>query len=90
MAEEISSIERNQTWELTDLLEGHKTIGVKWIYKTKLKENREVDKFKACLVAKGYKQEFGIDYQEVFALVARMDTIRLVITLAAQNSWPIY
>ncbi|GKV41367.1 hypothetical protein SLEP1_g48909 [Rubroshorea leprosula] len=78
MAEEISSIERNQTWELTDLLEWHKTIGVKWIYKTKFKENRAIDKFKARLVAKGYKQEFGIDYQEVFAPVARMDTIRLV------------
>ncbi|GKV23723.1 hypothetical protein SLEP1_g33425 [Rubroshorea leprosula] len=62
MAEEIGSIERNQTWELTDLPEGHKTIGVKWIYKTKLKENGTVDKFKAHLVAKGYKQEFGIDY----------------------------
>ncbi|GKV51828.1 hypothetical protein SLEP1_g58452 [Rubroshorea leprosula] len=57
---------------------------------TKLKENGAVDKFKARLVAKGYKQEFGIDYQEVFAPVARMDTIRLVIALAAQNSWPIY
>ncbi|GLT50492.1 hypothetical protein SLA2020_239750 [Shorea laevis] len=90
MAKEIGSIERNQTWELTDLLEGHKTIGVKWIYKTKLKENGEVDKFKARLVAKGYKQEFGIDYQEVFAPVVRMDTIRLVIALVAQNSWPIY
>ncbi|GLT87811.1 hypothetical protein SLE2022_058710 [Rubroshorea leprosula] len=90
MAEEIGSIERNQTWELTNLPKGHKTIGVKWIYKTKLKENGAVDKFKAHLVAKGYKQEFGIDYQEVFAPVARMDTIRLVIALAAQNSWSIY
>ncbi|GKU94075.1 hypothetical protein SLEP1_g7612 [Rubroshorea leprosula] len=90
MAEEIGSIERNQTWELTDLPKRHKTIGVKWIYKTKLKENGEVDKFKARLVAKGYKQEFGIDYQEVFALVVRMDTIRLVIALAAQNLWSIY
>ncbi|GKV32209.1 hypothetical protein SLEP1_g40826 [Rubroshorea leprosula] len=52
MAEEIGSIERNQTGELTDLPEGHKTIGVKWIYKTKLKENGMVDKFKARLVAK--------------------------------------
>ncbi|GKV10020.1 hypothetical protein SLEP1_g21445 [Rubroshorea leprosula] len=89
MAKEIGSIERNQTWELT-VPERHKTIGVKRIYKTKLKENGEVDKFKARLVAKGYKQEFGIDYQEVFALVARMDTIRLVTALAAQNSGPIY
>ncbi|GKV36956.1 hypothetical protein SLEP1_g45038 [Rubroshorea leprosula] len=90
MAEEIGSIERNQTSELTDIPEGHKTIGVKWIYKTKLKENGAIDKFKARLVAKGYKQEFGIDYQEVFAPVATMDTIILVIALATQNSWPIY
>ncbi|GKV38197.1 hypothetical protein SLEP1_g46132 [Rubroshorea leprosula] len=73
-----------------DLPEWHKTNGVKWIYKTKLKENGKVDKFKARLVAKGYKQEFGTDYQEVFAPVVRMDTIRLVIALAAQNSWSIY
>ncbi|GKV11116.1 hypothetical protein SLEP1_g22397 [Rubroshorea leprosula] len=90
MAEEIGFIEKNQTWELTDFPEEHKTIGIKWIYKTKLKENGEVDKFKVRSVAKGYKQEFGIDYQEVFAQVARMDTIRLVIALATQNSWPIY
>ncbi|GKV30606.1 hypothetical protein SLEP1_g39400 [Rubroshorea leprosula] len=61
MADEIGSIKRNQAWELIDLLEGHKTIGVKWIYKTKLRENGEIDKFKARLVAKDYKQEFGID-----------------------------
>ncbi|RVW19208.1 Retrovirus-related Pol polyprotein from transposon RE2 [Vitis vinifera] len=57
---------------------------------TKLKENGEVDKYKAPLVAKGYKQEFGVDYKEVFAPVARHDTIRLVIALATQNSWPIF
>ena len=90
MAEEISAIERNNTWELTDLPKGHKTIGVKWVYKTKLKENGEVDKYKAHLVAKGYKQEFGVDYKEVFAPVVRLDTIRLVIALAAQNAWPIF
>ena len=87
---EIAAIDKNDTWELSDLPKGHKTIGVKWFYKTKLKENGEVDKYKARLVAKGYKQEFGVDYKEVFALVARHDTIRLVIAMAAQNSWPIY
>ena len=55
-----------------------------------MKENGEVDKYKARLVAKGYKQEFGVDYKEVFALVARHDTIRLRVALAAQNSWPIF
>lgn len=90
MDDEIAAIERNNTWELTNLPKGQKTIGVKWVYKTKLKENGEVDKYKARLVAKGYKQEFGIDYKEVFAPVARHDTIRLMIALAAQNSWRIF
>ena len=90
MDEEIKAIECNNTWELIDLPKGHKTIGVKWVYKTKLKENSEVDKFKARLVAKGYKQEFGVDYKEVFAPVARHDTIRLIVSLAAQNPWHIF
>ena len=83
MDAEITTIERNDTWELCDLPKGQKTIGVKWVYKTKLKENGEVVKHKARLVAMGYKQEFGVDYKEVFAPVARYDTIRLVIAMAA-------
>ena len=55
-----------------------------------MKEDGEIDKYKARLVAKGYKQEHGVDYTEVFAPVARHDTIRMVIALAAQNSWPIF
>ena len=51
---EIEVIERNETWELTNLPKGMKKIGVKWIFKTKLNENGEVDKDKARLVAKGY------------------------------------
>ena len=90
MDAEIKSIEKNDTWELVDLPKGHKTIGVKWVYKTKLNEKGEVDKHKARLVAKGYKQEYGVDYEEVFAPVARQETIRSVISLAALNSWPIF
>ncbi|BBN68370.1 ADP glucose pyrophosphorylase large subunit 1, partial [Prunus dulcis] len=56
----------------------------------KLNKEGGVDKYKARLVAKGYKQKYGIDYNEVFAPVTRMDTIRLVLSLAAQNSWPIF
>ena len=65
-------------------------INLKWVFKTKLKENGEVDKYKARLVAKGYKQQYGVDYTEVFSPVARHDTIRLVVVLAAQNAWPIF
>ncbi|CAA7062104.1 unnamed protein product [Microthlaspi erraticum] len=90
MDEEIKSIEKNQTWELAELPKGAKCIGVKWIYKTKLIELGEVTKFKARLVAKGYCQEHGIDYNEVYAPVARMDTIKMILSTAARKAWVIY
>jgi len=88
--DEIAAIKRTNTWELTELPKGMKTIDVKWIYKRKLKGNGEIDKHKSRLVVKGYKQEFDIDYKKVFAPVVRHDTIRLVIALVAQNSWSIF
>lgn len=81
MNEEMHSIERNQTWDLVDLPAGAKKIGVKWIYKTELNEQGEVSKHKARLVAKGYSQCKGIDYSEVYAPVARMDIMRMIIAL---------
>jgi len=63
---------------------------VKWIFKTKLNELGEVDKYKARLVAKGYSQQYGVDYAEIFAPVARLDTIRMVLSFAAQQRWLIY
>ncbi|RDY07028.1 hypothetical protein CR513_08904, partial [Mucuna pruriens] len=90
MMKEMESIEKNNIWELTDLSRGVKPIGVKWIFKTKFKENGEIDKFKARLVAKGYAQQYGVDYAEVFAPVARLDTIRIILTIAAQNSWNVF
>ena len=83
-------IERNGTWELTDLPDGMKKNGVKWIFKTKLNEIGEVDKCKARLVAKGYAQQQGIDYTKVFSPVARWDTIRMVIASTTQNGWSVY
>ena len=87
---EIDAIERNETWELTDLPKGMKKIGVKWVFKTKLNENGEVDKCKARLVAKRYAQQHGIDYTEVFAPVARWDTIRMVIASTARHGWNVH
>ncbi|KAI9152926.1 hypothetical protein LWI28_003161 [Acer negundo] len=90
MDDEIRSIEKNKTWELTNLPKGRKAIGVKWVYKTKRNVKGEVQRYKARLVAKGYKQKEGVDYGEVFAPVSRLETIRLLISLAAQKSWKIY
>jgi hypothetical protein len=67
-----------------------KKIGVKWVYKTKLNKSGEVHKCKACLVVKGYAQEHGIDYNEVFTPMAWWDTIRMVLVLAAQKGWLVF
>nr|GEV46704.1 retrovirus-related Pol polyprotein from transposon TNT 1-94 [Tanacetum cinerariifolium] len=90
MEEEIKSIEKNDTWELTTLSKGQKAIRVKWVYKAKKNAKGEVEKYKARLVAKGYKQKHGIDYEEVIALVARLETIRMIIAIAAQHKWKIH
>jgi hypothetical protein len=87
MDEKIDSIERNNTWDLVDLPEGKNTIGVKWVYKTKLNAKSRVEKYKAILVAQGYGQQSGIDYNETFAPVLRIDTVRMVLAIAAQNRW---
>ena len=90
MKKEMHAIQKNDTWELTTLSQSHKAIGVKWVYKIKRTANREVDRYKGRLVAKGYKQKYGIDYVEVFAPVARLGTVRLLISLAAHHRWKIY
>ena len=68
---------------LNNIPKGHEAIGVKWVYKTKKNASGEVERYKARLVVKGYKQKHGVDYDEFYAPVARMDMIRLLISLAA-------
>ncbi|PNX85541.1 copia-type polyprotein, partial [Trifolium pratense] len=87
MESEINVIESNYTWQLTTLPQGAKAIGVKSIFKTKYNEKGKIEKYKARLVAKGYSQKHGVDYEEVYAPVARWDTIRTIICLAAYEKW---
>jgi hypothetical protein len=84
MQEEINSVEQNQTWELADLPQGHRAITLKWIYKLKRNEAGEIVKHKARLVVRGFVQQEGIDFDEVFAPVVRMESVRL-LALAAQE-----
>lgn len=67
MDEEIRSIERNGTWELTDLPENKKAISLKWIFKTKHNFDGTIQKHKARLVARGYVQEYGVDFEETLS-----------------------
>jgi hypothetical protein len=62
-----------------------KPIGVKWIYKEKKNVKGEVERYKARLVATGYNQKYGIDYEEFFSPVAGLETIRLIIVTVAQH-----
>ncbi|XP_059078110.1 uncharacterized mitochondrial protein AtMg00820-like [Cryptomeria japonica] len=75
MDEEIDAIEMNDTWELTDFPPSKKVIGVKWVYKTKRNVRSRIERHKAILVVKGYKQQFEIDYDDTYALIARMKTV---------------
>ncbi|CAA7389097.1 unnamed protein product [Spirodela intermedia] len=86
----VSSDEPNRTWSLVDLPHGRRAIGLKWVYKVKRDENRAVAKYKARLVVKCYAHRQGIDYDEVFAPVARLDTVRLLIALAAHEGWEVH
>nr|GFB09022.1 putative RNA-directed DNA polymerase [Tanacetum cinerariifolium] len=86
----VSGEEKNHTWELCDLPTEATPIGVKWVFKTKLNQNGSIDKHKARLVVKGYAQRQGIDYSEVFAPVARWDTIRTILAFAAQQGMKVH
>ncbi|KAG7533591.1 Reverse transcriptase RNA-dependent DNA polymerase [Arabidopsis thaliana x Arabidopsis arenosa] len=88
--EEISSITKNRTWDLVELPVGAKPIGLKWVFKIKKNADGSINKHKARLVAKGYVQRHGIDFDEVFAPVARIETIRLIIAIAASNGWEVH
>eukprot|EP00253_Pinus_taeda_P010100 PITA_10100 len=90
MDEEINAIERNKTWDLVELPKGKEVIGIKWIYKIKSNAKGKIEGHKAMLVVKGYKQQYGRDYEETFALVSRMRTVRAVLSIAAQNKWKVY
>lgn len=90
MQEELAMIEKNETWELVDRPHDRKVIGVKWVYRTKLNPDGSVNKHKARLVVKGYSQVWGVDYSETFAPVARLDTIRMILAVAAEKEWKVF
>jgi len=87
--EEVNALLKNGTREITDLPHGKNVIGCKWIFNVRTKADGSIERYKARLVAKGFTQSYGIDYEETFAPVAKLNTIRIILSLATNLDWPL-
>ncbi|MCO5564246.1 hypothetical protein L7F22_017904 [Adiantum nelumboides] len=90
MHAELDAIERNKTWTLVPRPPKRKVVSTKWIFKTKYKADGSLNKHKARLVARGFSQRPGVDFDETYAPIARMTTIRTVLCLAAHFGWAVF
>ena len=87
MLEEMAALEKNQTWVLTYLPGDKKAVGCKWVFTIKQDPNGKVERYKARLVAKVYSQTYGVDYDETFAPVAKLSTVRTLVSIYSCKSY---
>ncbi|KAG7556889.1 Reverse transcriptase RNA-dependent DNA polymerase [Arabidopsis suecica] len=88
--EEIGAMTRNHTWDEEELPSGKRTVSSRWIFTIKYKSNGDIERYKARLVARGFTQTYGADYKETFAPVAKLHTVRVVLSLATNLSWELW
>ena len=90
MQAELQALEENHTWDIVPCPPTVKPIGSKWVFSVKLRSDGSLDRYKARLVALGNKQEYGVDYEETFAPVSKMTTVRTILAIAASQSWRLH
>ena len=90
MKKELDALSKNHTWDLVTLPPEKSVVGCKWIYKIKTCSNGSIKRYKTRLVAKGFTQEYGIDYEETFAPVARISSVRALLAVAAVSKWDLF
>ncbi|XP_028075721.1 uncharacterized protein LOC114277963 [Camellia sinensis] len=90
MMEEMRALAKNGTWELAELPKDKRPIRYKWVYTVKHKVDGSIERYKARLVIKGFKQTYEVDYQETFVHVAKMNSARVLFSLASNLNWPLH
>jgi Reverse transcriptase (RNA-dependent DNA polymerase) len=90
MADELTALAQNKTCDLVPAPSDAHVIGAKWIFKLKLKADGTVERHKARLMAKTYNQQEGVDYSEIFSLVVKPATIRVVLSIALSQQWTVH
>jgi len=90
MDEGCQPLMKNKTWELVPLPLGRNVIQCKWMYKKKMAVDGHVRKYKSRLLAKVFSQVRDMDYNETFALVAKMESIKLIVTIVATQQWEVH
>ena len=80
--EEMSALVKNNTWEIVKVPSNKRVVGCRWVFTVKHNADGSVERYKVRLVAQGFTQTYGINYEETFALVAKLNSIRVLISLA--------